>query len=206
MQTFSDYNSSLNINSYIQKRKMALARSRKCISQIHWYKYLEKNYPDWWESVYGNKWLVRIDFTDIFGTAFKEEFHIYYLYVNKNSTMQEIVATFSKMIKNKNNSLKMCFGEDILSNILKHCTIPNTFDPNDYFVYVHKTMINHGSNAELPKVYKARQRIEDNMKLNRLAGQLVGQDEHNLYIHLRIRNKMNIGTISNFSGKYHFVE
>ena len=88
MQTFSDYNSSLNINSYIQKRKMALARSRKCISQIHWYKYLEKNYPDWWESVYGNKWLVRIDFTDIFGAAFKEEFHIYYLYVNKNSTMQ----------------------------------------------------------------------------------------------------------------------
>ena len=43
------------MTSDFYKRKSLLANARKAISEDEWYEYLEKNYPDWWKSVYHNK-------------------------------------------------------------------------------------------------------------------------------------------------------
>ena len=100
------------------KRKLLLANARKAISEDEWYKYLEKNYPDWWNSLYHNKWRINIIYYDTNGSS------IHPMYINKNYTMDQIMIHFNKILINQRLALDMCFGKDIsileLSEMLKN--------------------------------------------------------------------------------------
>ena len=95
------------------KRKLLLANARKAISEDEWYKYLEKNYPDWWNSLYHNKWRINIIYYDTNGSS------IHPMYINKNYTMDQIMIHFNKILINQRLALDMCFGKDISTNIIK---------------------------------------------------------------------------------------
>lgn len=160
------------------KRKMALAHARKSITYDEWYTYLETNYPEWWKKVFGDKWRINI----IYYGRNKNNNHqtdIYPMYVNKYSTMYEIMITFKSQLLFQKSAMNFCFGNDITENIMKYLPGHN-FDPKNNYIYIHK----HITNLDGSINFK-RYNVDNNTSLLHLTGKLCDQDTS--YINLRIR-------------------
>lgn len=167
---------------YNAQRKQQLSENRTKITEDEWYDYLEQCYPEWWKSIYGNKWRINI----IYYTENDENPNptVYPLYIHKNSTMQKIITNFDKMLKYQKTAIKMCFGNDISENIIKH--LPNNeLDIINNYIYVHKRIFHVDGCVDF-----IRYRVPNNKTLVRLCGDLCGQDTTNINLRIR-RNPLN---------------
>ena len=163
------------MNKNFINRKMDLAKSRKSITEYEWYSYLENNYPEWWKSIYGNKWPVTIIY---YG---RNDGHAdeYPLYVDKTSTMYDIMSKFYKFLTFQKTAIAMCFGRDVSGNIIQH--LPETnFDIENNYIYIHKRIFNIDNSVDFK-----RYPVPNNKSLMHLCGELCSQDTTN--INLRIR-------------------
>ena len=124
------------------KCKALLANSRRHITEDEWYDYLEKCYPEWWESLYNNKLRVTIIYYDDKKSKYQTNtFYEYPFYIDKKCTMNEILKIFHKFLIGQKLAINMCFGNDISDNIIKY--LPKSdFDPTDNYIYVHKRNFN----------------------------------------------------------------
>lgn len=173
--------------SIFTQRKMALAHTRKSITYDEWYTYLENNYPKWWKSVFGDKWRINI----IYYGRNNNQSDVYPMYINKYSTMYEIMKIFYSQLLLQKSTLNFCFGMDISENIIKYLP-ENDFNPNTNYIYIHK----HKANIDGSCNFK-RYNVNNNTSLLHLSGKLCDQDSS--IINLRIRkNPMNLDS-SDFS-------
>lgn len=157
------------------KRKSLLANARKGISEDEWYYYLETFYPEWWKSVYGDKWRINVVY---YGNRDGSS-EVYPLYIRKNSTMYEIMSEFSKLLVCQKSAISMCFGTDISGNIIKH--LPESeFDIKNNYIYVHKRIFNIDNSVDFK-----RYPVPNNKSLMHLCGDLCHQDTTNLNLRIR---------------------
>ena len=157
------------------KRKSLLANARKALSEDEWYCYLESCYPEWWKSLYGNKWRINIIY---YGNPDGSS-EVYPLYIEKTATMYEIMEKFQKFLKFQKSAISMCFGSDISGNISKHLPEDN-FCPENNYIYVH----NRKSNID-GSINFIRYCVPNNRKLIHLCGDLCHQDTTNLNLRIR---------------------
>lgn len=174
----------MSINFY--KRKEQFANTRKSISEDEWYNYLETCYPDWWKSVYSDKWRINIIYYS--NTCESEK---YPFYVKKGYTMYQIMKMFYNYLLSQKSAITMCFGMDISNNIIKYLP-ENDFCPEDNYIYVHKRIFNIDGSINFKRYY-----VEKNKKLIHLCGDLCQQDTNN--INLRIRKNSKKLTSRDFS-------
>jgi len=163
---------------YNAQRKQQLSENRTKITEDEWYDYLEQCYPEWWKSIYGNKWRINI----IYYSENDEnpDPTVYPLYIHKNSTMQKIITNFDKMLKYQKTAIKMCFGNDISENIIKH--LPNNkLDVINNYIYVHKRIFNIDGSVNF-----TRYRVPNDKTLVRLCGYLCEQDTANINLRIRL--------------------
>ena len=125
------------MNIDYSKRKTLLANARKAIPEDVWYKYLETTYPEWWKSIYGNKWRVNIIY---YG---RSDGHAdeYPLYVDKTSTMYDIMSKFYKFLTFQKTAISMCFGEDVSGNIIQHLPIMILILKIIIYTYINEYLI-----------------------------------------------------------------
>jgi hypothetical protein len=186
------------MTSDFYKRKSLLANARKAISEDEWYEYLEKNYPDWWKSVYHNKWRINIIYYDTNGST------VYPMYINKNYTMEEIMIHFYKILMSQRLAIYMCFGKDISGNIVKF--LPEidfynqhkTYKTLNNYIYVHKRIFNIDNTIDFKRI-----RVSNDKKLIHLCGDLCQQDTTNLNLRIRkdtkvLSNKHNFEKIFSY--------
>lgn len=157
------------------QRKMLLAANRKTITEDEWYLYLETCYPDWWKSVYGEKWRINI----IYYGSQDGHSDVYPMYINKNSTMYQIMVKFHRQLLFQRSAIKICFGSDISGNIIKY--LPETdFCPENNYIYIHNRQSNIDGSMNF-----TRYPVPNNKTLIRLCGDLCHQDTTNLNLRIR---------------------
>lgn len=180
------------MTSDFYKRKSLLANARKAISEDEWYEYLEKNYPDWWKSVYHNKWRINIIYYDTNGSS------VYPMYVNKNYTMEQIMIHFYKILIAQQLAINMCFGKDISGNIIKFLPEIDFYTQSKSYIYVHKRIFNIDNTIDFKRL-----RVPNDKKLIHLCGDLCEQDTTNLNLRIRkdtkvLSNKHNFEKIFSY--------
>ncbi len=176
----------------MKERKLLFSQTRKKISEDEWYDYLEKCYPEWWKSIYGNKWRINI----IYYSDKDESPTTYSLYINKTNTMQQIMNNFSKMLKYQRTAVQMCFGSDIAENILNY--FPNNeFSMTNNYIYVHQRIFNIDGTIDF-----TRYCVPNDKTLVRLCGFLCEQDT--THLNLRIRRTPLNKKGCNFSRIYYY--
>jgi hypothetical protein len=156
----------------LSQNKMILTKNRTYISDEIWSKYLEKNYPEWWEKTYKNKWTINIIY------YFNDTHIVIPLLVNKNSTMMEIMKIWKQYLNNQYRSIDMCFGSDISPVIKKHMVTDFKIDSN--YLYVHKRIQNLDGTISFK-----RYNVSNEKKLIHLCGELCDQNTNNLNLRLR---------------------
>ena len=120
----------------------------------------------------------------------------YPLYVEKTSTMHDIMVKFNKFLTFQKSAIQLCFGTDISDNIIKH--LPGTdFDIENNYIYVHKRIFNIDNSIDFK-----RYPIPNTTKLIRLCGELCSQNTTNL--NLRIRKNPKLLNRKDFSKVFYY--
>ena len=84
------------------KRKLELVKNRQSLSEETWSNYLEQAYPEWWKKNYSNKWKTSIIYYPSNHSQQKNVIshsYIFEFYVNKFSTLNNIMIMFNTFIK-----------------------------------------------------------------------------------------------------------
>ena len=124
----------MNIN--FAHRKFQLQQARKFDDIFQWNEYIMKAYPEWWESIYGNKWPIRIIYYNNDNTN-----TFFHFYVNRFETMNSIMNKLHSLLRAQFNAVCSCFGHDIAMNIYDYMS--DLFDPKNNFFYYHSRALNH---------------------------------------------------------------
>jgi hypothetical protein len=171
-------------NAYIQMRKRVFAKSRSSISEKTWIEYLEEAYPDWWAAVYKDKWPINIIYytDDLAFANLSPKHQSYPFYVNKNSTMRDIMLAFWKFLNAQYIAIQMCFG-DVASLITQH--LPKLFDIGESYLYIHKHHSDFYSEYKIIKNTYSRHIVPNDQKLIRLCGELCTQNTDCINFRLR---------------------
>ena len=166
----------------IAARKFQMVKNRR-LCEYTWEKYLETVYPEWWASIYYNRWPVHIIYYSDFDNklAYKSA-QEYLLYIFRYATMKDIKKYFRKLINNQIKAIKMCFGEELGELISNY--LPININIDSYF-YVHKSKFIDEGYYFVEKM--DRYAVDDKMTLNQVSCAVRGNPP-SPYIHLRFRN------------------
>jgi hypothetical protein len=118
----------MNIN--IPHRKKLMQQTRQFQDNIQWVDYLENTYPEWWYSIYKDKWPVRIIYYNN-DNSYVE----FYLHTNRYSTMESIMKKLYLLLNAQLSAISACFGQDIATIINQY--MPTPFDLYNNYLYYH---------------------------------------------------------------------
>jgi hypothetical protein len=131
-------NKSANENSlYSEKRREKINKNEKYKDEKKWYEYLIVKYPLWHSRYYANKSLIKIIYYNENVYVGKPEIICYPIYLYETFTIKKILIYFKHFLKNQRIAIKMCFGDDLISELItKH--LPGDFDMETNYIYMHK--------------------------------------------------------------------
>ncbi len=167
------------------KRKLELAKNRKSLSEETWSNYLEQAYPEWWKKDYSNKWKASIVYYPSNYSHNKNTIsssYIFEFYVNKFSTLNNIILMFNKFLACQKRAIMNCFGNDIGEMIYNY--LPKNFEPKNNYLYVHKRGHKKDNEGYIIPTYQ-RYIPSPDTKYAHLYGKLNHQDTSELKLRLR---------------------
>ena len=173
------------------ERKLAMIKNRKSLSEEKWSNYLEQAYPEWWKKDYSNKWKASIVYYPSNYSQNKTAIsssYIFEFYVNKFSTLNNIMMIFNKFLDCQKIAIFNCFGNDIGEIIYNY--LPKNFEPKYNYLYVHKRGQTIDNDGYIIPTYQ-RYIPDLDTKYAHLYGKLSHQDTSELKLRLRAKPLSN---------------
>ena len=159
-------------------RKKIMKSNRSAIPYDVWIEYVKDNYYDWWKSDYEDKWEISIIYYPLKNISSQ----IYKFYINKYTSMENIMFIFRQFLIKQHLTIILGFGEDIYSIIKNY--IPSVSTIKNNYLYMHQHIPDYFEPSILS--FK-RKKLPNNLELCRIFSdchyQLTDQ------INLRLREK-----------------